>query len=114
MKNFIAHTRDRAAALESILETLEADVKIALLHYSPIEETLRGERPEVYPFLGSYLLAEAIDRAGAHLVLHGHAHAGREKGFTTGGVPVRNVSQPVIRRPYALYRIGESGVGESP
>ena len=37
------------------------DRTVALLHYSPVEETLRGERLEIYPFLGSHLLAEAID-----------------------------------------------------
>jgi hypothetical protein len=36
---------------------------VALLHYAPIDATLVGERLEIYPFLGSYLLAEAIDVA---------------------------------------------------
>ena len=38
----------------------------------------------MYPFLGSYLLGEAIDRAGADLVLHGHAHSGVEKELRRG------------------------------
>ena len=74
---------------------------------------MRGERLEIYPFLGSYLLAEAIDRAGADLVLHGHAHNGAEKGMTPGGIPVRNVAQPVIRQPYAVYELEPSVVAES-
>src|ERR671923_222530 len=53
--------------------------------------TSRCARCEIYPFLGSYLLAEAIDVAGADLVIHGHAHGGKEHGVTPGGVPVRNV-----------------------
>jgi Icc-related predicted phosphoesterase len=68
-----------------------------------------GERLEIYPFLGSYLLAEAVDRAGAHLVLHGHAHAGTEKGETPGGVPVRNVAQPVLGAAYAVYALPTDG-----
>jgi len=49
------------------------------------------------------LLVRPTDaRAGADLVVHGHAHAGSEKGVTPGGVPVRNVAQPVLRRAYAL------------
>ena len=32
------------------------------------DDTLEGERLEIFPFLGSYLLAEAIDAAGADLV----------------------------------------------
>ena len=108
MKAFIRHTKQTAEVLEHALAQLDTDVRIALLHYSPVEETLRGERPEIYPFLGSYLLAEAIDRAGADLVVHGHAHNGAEKGLTPGGVPVRNVAQPVIRQAYAVYSIEAS------
>ena len=103
MKAFMAHTRDVANSLEEALTSLRTDVRVALLHYSPVEATLQGERLEIYPFLGSYLLAEAIDRAGAHLAVHGHAHAGTEQGVTAGGVPVRNVAQPVLRRSYAVY-----------
>ena len=68
-------------------------------------DTLRGEPLEIYPFLGSYLLAEAIDAAGADLAVHGHAHAGTEHGLTAGGVRVRNVAQPVIRHAYAVYEL---------
>ena len=74
--------------MERALSGLDADLRIALLHYSPIEATLEGERLEIYPFLGSYLLAEAVDNAGADLVLHGHAHHGAEKGRTPAGIPV--------------------------
>ncbi|HKQ62085.1 MAG TPA: metallophosphoesterase [Candidatus Polarisedimenticolaceae bacterium] len=106
MKAFIGHTRALAGRLKESLRKLEADLRIALLHYSPIPETLEGERREIYPFLGSYLLAEAADGGGADLVLHGHAHAGSEAGETPGGIPVRNVAQPVIRRPYKVYSFG--------
>lgn len=110
MKAFIRHTKETAERLEDTLDELDTDVRVALLHYSPVEDTLRGERLEIYPFLGSYLLAEAIDRAGADLVVHGHAHNGAEKGLTPGGVPVRNVAQPVIRQAYAVYTVEPSSV----
>ena len=74
-------------------------------HYSPIAATLEGEPREIYPFLGSHLLADTIDRTGADLALHGHAHRGIECGTTPGGVPVRNVAMPVIRRPYCVFTI---------
>lgn len=109
MKTFMAHTRGVATTLEEALRALDTDVRVALLHYSPIEATLQGERLEIYPFLGSYLLAEAVDRAGADLVLHGHAHAGAERGVTPGGVPVRNVAQPVLRRAYSVYCFDADG-----
>lgn len=60
-----------------------------LTHYAPIRDTLQGEPPELFPFLGSFLLAEAIDRAACDLAVHGHAHRGTEQGVTTGGVTVR-------------------------
>ena len=115
MKAFIAHTRESADRLEETLTRLAdvADIRIALLHYSPTDRTLRGERPEIYPFLGSYLLGEAVDRAGADLVLHGHAHGGTERGSTDGGIEVRNVAQPLIGRPYNVYSLDEHAGGEA-
>ena len=112
MKAFIRHTKDVAGRLEEALSELDADTKVALMHYSPTEQTLQGERLEIFPFLGSYLLGEAVDRAGANLVLHGHAHRGSERGVTPGGTPVRNVAFQVIRRPYHVYSLGDGdGLG---
>jgi Icc-related predicted phosphoesterase len=105
MKAFVRHSQDRADALSRELASLATDVRVALTHYSPVEGTLRGERLEIYPFLGSYLLAEAIDAAGADLAVHGHAHGGTERAVTAGGVHVRNVAQPVLRRACAIYCI---------
>ncbi|MDP9354514.1 MAG: metallophosphoesterase [Chloroflexota bacterium] len=109
MRAFVGHTKERAARLEAALRGLECDLRIALLHYAPVADTLKGERLEIYPFLGSYLLAEAIDRVGADLALHGHAHGGSEQGITPGGVPVRNVAQPVLRRTLAIYGFDDAG-----
>ena len=105
MKAFIDHTQCLADGLRDALGVLTTDVRLALLHYSPIEETLRGERLEIYPFLGSYLLAEAIDDAGCDVAFHGHAHHGTERGVTAGGTRVRNVAQPVIAHPYRVYGV---------
>lgn len=109
MKAFVGHTKHVAERLCHALTSLaDCDHRVALMHYAPVPDTLAGERLEIFPFLGSYLLAEAVDSAGADLVLHGHAHAGTEKGVTAGGVHVRNVAQPVIRQAYALYCLGEA------
>lgn len=110
MKGFIEHSELAAARLADALCAVEdADVLVALLHYSPVPDTLRGEPLEIYPFLGAYQLAEAIDSArggaGADLAVHGHAHFGCEHGYTPGGVRVRNVAQPVIRAAYAVYEL---------
>ena len=105
MKAFMHHSRTVACGLQTALSVLATDVRIALTHYSPVEETLRGERLEIYPFLGCWLLAEAIDVAGADAAFHGHAHRGSERGVTPGGVRVRNVAQPVLGHPYRVYGV---------
>ncbi|MEV6617961.1 metallophosphoesterase [Streptomyces sp. NPDC051051] len=108
MKEFVRYTRRSADALHGALAELGrdgCDVRVALTHFSPVADTLAGEPPEIYPFLGSYLLAEAIDTAGADLSVHGHAHMGTEHGMTAGGVRVRNVAQPVIRRAFNVYQL---------
>jgi Icc-related predicted phosphoesterase len=112
MKAFIRHTKAVAERLDGAVAALEGDVRVVLMHYAPIAETLQGERLEIYPFLGSYLLGEAVDRHGADLIVHGHAHRGTEKGVTPGGVRVRNVAQPLIRRAYNLYCFGQPVDGE--
>jgi Icc-related predicted phosphoesterase len=104
MKAFIEHTEEISDRLASALRGLDgADLRIALTHYSPVPDTLRGEPPEIFPFLGAYQLAEAIDAGRADLAIHGHAHFGVEQGSTPGGVRVRNVAQPVIRSAFAVY-----------
>jgi Icc-related predicted phosphoesterase len=106
MKAFSRHGRASADALASALDDVaNADITVALTHYAPTDQTLVGEPPEIWPFLGNYLLGEAIDRAGASLSVHGHAHIGCEKGVTDGGTRVRNVAQPVIGAAYALYEV---------
>ena len=112
MKAFMAHSRCLAQTLEESLVALDTDVKVALLHYSPCPDTLAGERLEIFPFLGCYLLGEAVDRGGATLTVHGHAHRGTERGLTAGGHHVRNVAQPVIGHAYRLYCLHTDGDGE--
>ena len=105
MKAFVAHTHELAAGLDRCLDDLDADLRILLLHDSPVRETLLGEPREIFPFLGSYLFAELADAHGVDLVLHGHAHRGVERGRTPGGIPVRNVAQSVIQQGYAVYTL---------
>lgn len=117
MKAFVAHSQQAADKLALALAGTTAHSRIALTHYSPSAETLEGEPLEIYPFLGSYLLAEAIDTHDVALAIHGHAHAGTEKGITPGGTRVRNVAAPVLRRAYAVYCLagfeGERDVDEA-
>lgn len=113
MKTFMRHSKGEAKKFENELAKLNTPYKIGLLHYSPTAQTLMGEKKEIYPFLGSYYLAEALDHGGADIAFHGHAHKGTEKGETPGGTPVRNVAQPVIRHAFNIYNLERSDRSES-
>ncbi len=105
MRMFLQPTLAAATFFAGALRAMDTDVRVALMHFAPVPDTLLGERWELFPFLGAYQLGEAIDDAGADLALHGHAHRGTELGQTPGGVPVRNVAQAVLKRAYAVYAI---------
>jgi Icc-related predicted phosphoesterase len=111
MKDFVGTTEAIADKLGAALRGLDCDALVALTHYSPVPETLAGEPLEIYPFLGSYLLGQAIDSAPTALAVHGHAHAGTERGRTPGGVPVRNVAHPVIKQAYNVYQLLSESTG---
>jgi len=108
MKAFVEHSEASAVKLAKALADLDCDVRVALTHYAPVPDTLSGEPLEIYPFLGSYLLGEAIDAVRTQLAIHGHAHAGCERGMTPGGVRVRNVAHPVIRQAYSVFHLDEA------
>jgi len=101
IKQFVHEAVDEALKLEAALARLRTPQLIALLHYSPIQQTVEGEPLEIYPFLGSSRLEEPIGRYPVSLVVHGHAHRGRLEGATKNGVPVYNVSMPLLTRTFA-------------
>lgn len=109
MKAFVNTTSAIADQLSEALHDMDCDLRVALTHYSPVSDTLVGEPPEIYPFLGSYLLGQAIDSAPTALAIHGHAHTGTERGTTPGGVRVRNVAHPVIKQAYSVFHLHEEG-----
>ena len=102
MKAFVQEAVDEALHLERALARLDAEhekiKKIAVLHYSPIQETVIGEPESIFPFLGSSRLAEPLDRHKVIAAFHGHAHIGTLEGKTPGGVRVLNVSKPVLMK----------------
>jgi Icc-related predicted phosphoesterase len=110
IKVFVDEARNEARLLENALRSLRTERVVAVLHYAPIPETVEGEPLEIYPFLGSSRLANAIDRfENVKAVVHGHAHRGAYSGRTPGGIPVFNCAQfvvePAFGRPYALLDI---------
>jgi uncharacterized protein len=107
VKTFVRAGIDEAVKLERAMSQLRTDKRVVVLHYSPIAATVQGENPEIYPFLGTSRLAEVVDRHGADLVLHGHAHHGKPDGKTPAGIPVHNVAITLLQSqdPPAVYRI---------
>lgn len=101
IKQFVREAVDEALKLESALARLHELPLVALLHYAPIAKTVEGEPLEIYPFLGSSRLEEPIGRYPVSVVFHGHAHRGQPEGVTQKGVPVYNVSMPLLTRAFA-------------
>jgi Icc-related predicted phosphoesterase len=107
IKAFVRASIDEALKLERAMSQLRTAKRVVVLHYAPIASTTEGEAPEISPFLGTSRLAEVIDRHGADLVLHGHAHNGKLNGHTTGGIPVHNVAITLLQSQQqpAAYRV---------
>ncbi|HEY9901317.1 MAG TPA: metallophosphoesterase [Candidatus Sericytochromatia bacterium] len=99
-KRFVHEAVDEALKLEAALARLQTQQRIALLHYSPIEATVEGEPPEIFPFLGSSRLEEPLNRYPVTAVFHGHAHAGSPEGRTSNDIPVYNVAMPLLKRVF--------------
>jgi Icc-related predicted phosphoesterase len=98
IKQFVHEAVNEALKLEAALARLRTSRQIVLLHYAPILETVEGEPPEIYAFVGSSRLEDPISRFPVSMVFHGHAHRGRPEGHTKGQVPVYNVSLPLLTR----------------
>jgi hypothetical protein len=107
IKTFVRASIDETLKLERAMSQLRTQKRVIVLHYAPIAATIQGEAQEIYPFLGTSRLAEVVDRHGADLVVHGHAHSGCADGRTPGGVPVHNVAITLLQRqnPSAVYRV---------
>jgi len=107
IKQFVQASIDEALKLERAMAQLRAQKRIVVLHYSPVVATVQGEPPEIFPFLGTSRLAEVVDRHGADMVLHGHAHHGQMEGRTTAGIPVHNVAITLLQaqQPASAYRV---------
>ncbi|MBW3571964.1 MAG: metallophosphoesterase [Gemmatimonadetes bacterium] len=96
-KTFVGSTLEEVQKLEYSLRRLSTPIRVVLLHYAPIVDTVMGEPEQIFPFLGNDRLLEPIDRFGAAVVFHGHAHHGTFAGKTPGGVPVFNVSMVRVK-----------------
>jgi Icc-related predicted phosphoesterase len=114
MKAFVQEAVDEALHLDRALARIEQEheniKKVAIMHYSPVKETIEGEPEVIYPFLGSSRLAEPLERRNVFAAFHGHAHAGKLEGKTPKGVRIYNVAKHVLQKagfaqPYYIVEV---------
>jgi Icc-related predicted phosphoesterase len=96
--------RDVEALATGLQAIRHCPVRVVLLHYAPIPETLEGEPREIWTMLGSDRLAGPVAEHQPDLVLHGHAHHGTFQGGL-GDVPVYNVAVPLMGRDFWVFEV---------
>ena len=112
LRQVYAETSAEVDALESGLQAVaHCPLRLVLLHYAPITETLEGEPIGIWNLLGSARLALPVAEYRPDLVVHGHAHAGRFEG-AIGDTPVYNVAVQVIGRDFYVFEL-EATAGRS-
>jgi Icc-related predicted phosphoesterase len=105
LRGLYAETSAEAEAIAAGLQSIvHCDLRIVLLHYSPVAGTLEGEPPGIHTYLGCDRLATPIAENGADLVLHGHAHAGSFEA-SIGDIPVYNVAVHVTGRNFWIVEL---------
>ena len=117
IKQFVQLALDEALKLESALARLRTPRRVAVLHYSPVRDTVEGEPLEIYPYLGTSRLEEPLNRHPVNAVFHGHAHHGALEGRTARGTPVFNVAMPLLLRTFPdkpPFRVFEMPAVEAP
>jgi Icc-related predicted phosphoesterase len=113
LRDVYAETTEEAKAIGRGLRRIShCALRIVLLHYAPIDETIAGEPPGIHVFLGSSRLGNPIQEYRPDIVLHGHAHAGTFKGHL-GDVPVYNVAVHVTGRDFWVFDLEVKQVGQT-
>jgi Icc-related predicted phosphoesterase len=103
LRDLYAETSEEMCAIERGLQEIAgADLRIVLLHYAPVLDTLEGEPAGIHSMLGSARLATPIAEYQPDLVLHGHAHAGSFEG-AIGETPVYNVAVHVTGHDFYVF-----------
>jgi Icc-related predicted phosphoesterase len=95
-------TEEVEAVRRGLQEVAHCPIRIVLLHYAPTADTLEGEPPGIWTYLGCDRLAVPIAEHRPDVVLHGHAHAGSFEG-AVGDVPVYNVAVHVTGRDFYVF-----------
>jgi Icc-related predicted phosphoesterase len=112
LREVYAETTAEAEAIAAGLQAVaHCPLRIVLLHYAPVDDTLEGEPLGIHAFLGCARLGIPIAEYLPDLVLHGHAHAGRFEG-AIATTPVYNVAVQVTGRNFYVFEL-EATTGRS-
>jgi Icc-related predicted phosphoesterase len=98
VKAFVQEALAETLKLETALARLRTPQKVAVMHYSPVRDTVEGEPLEIFPFLGCGRHEEPLLRYKVAATFHGHAHNGTPEGRLQNGAPVYNVALPLLKR----------------
>ena len=105
LRAVFAETSREVEALDEALEAIAGcQRRLVLLHYAPTGDTVIGEPPGIWAFLGSRRLAGPIGAHRPDAVFHGHAHHGTARALI-GEVPVWNVARHVTDQDFAVVEI---------
>jgi Icc-related predicted phosphoesterase len=105
LRRIYAETTAEAAAIaEGLQAVAHCPLRIVLLHYAPVEDTLDGESEGIWTYLGCARLGVPIAEYLPDLVVHGHAHAGSFEG-AIATTPVYNVAVQVIGRDFHVFEL---------
>lgn len=105
LRGLYRETSAEVEALERGLQEISpCPIRIVLLHYSPVRETLAGEPEGIWVFLGCDRLAAPILAHEPDLVLHAHAHSG-SVAAKIGEIPVRNVSMRLLPHGFETFEL---------
>jgi len=88
--------RERVTKLKELLRVCRArcDKVILVTHYAPTFQTVKGEPPAIYGYLGYPLLEQCAQYERPDIAIHGHAHNSKVLRAVVNGVEVYNVSLP--------------------
>src|SRR5919106_5613019 len=113
LREVYAETTEEARAIGRGLRRIsQCALRIVLLHYAPIADTIEGESAGIHAFLGSSRLGNPIQEYPPDIVLHGHAHAGTFEG-RLGDVPVYNVAVHVTGRDFWIFDLEVKQIGHT-
>lgn len=102
MKNIPNITKIYKQRIERIKDLIiegkkKAEIVVLFSHYAPTYSTLKGEKREIYPFLGSLKMEKVLVDTKPEIVVHGHAHHGSSFSLLNG-IRVYNVALPLNKK----------------